>query len=455
VEIISGYCARLMWDIVETYNRNMQVDLQSSRQYLLEILNFLPDSTFVIDNKGMVIVWNKGMEILTGVPAADVAGKGNYEHSLPFYGERRPMLVDVAMHSDPEIEKRYTNLKREGSFLWGEAYVTISATGKQYYLWVAATALYDSGGNLIGGIETIRDITERKKIEDALRDSEEKYRAFFETSKDSIFITSPDGRPLDCNEATIRLLGYESKEDILQMPVIDMYENPVDREKHIGLIMHDGFCKDYEVRLKRKDGSILDTLVTSTVRRDKDGTVTGFQGTIHDMTAYKRAEEELKKSHERFQVVMDSLDALVYVADMETHELLFINKFGMERWGAVVGKTCWQALQPGEGGPCAFCTNDQLVDAQGNPAGVLVWESLKNSGGKWFQCRDQAIRWIDGRLVRLEVAVEITEHKRTQAQLHDKIHELERFQRLVVGRELKMRELKNRILELEKGLEKK
>ncbi len=462
VEIIGGSSARLMWEIMETHKESgtagepaqMKASLQSSSRQLMETLNFLPDPMFVIDEKGIIIVWNREMEILTGFLSRDMIGKGAYEYALPFYGERRPILVDLAVHADPEIEKRYSNLKKEGNVLAGETYITLPCTGKTHYVWAAAAALFDNNGNIMGGIEIIRDITERKKMEDTLRESEEKYRAFFETSQDSVFITSTEGRPIDCNDAAVKLLGYESREDILNVrSIAELYERPAERDKHIELIMRDGFSKDYAVNLRRKDGKILSTLVTAAVKRDKEGRVTGFQGTIRDMTAYKKAEEGLKESHERFQVVMDSLAALVYVADLETYELLFINKFGIERWGPVTGRLCWQTLRKGQDGPCSSCTNGKLADDQGNPAGIMVWEFQNGPDGKWYQCRDQAIRWIDGRLARLEVAVEITEQRSMQSQLHDKIRDLESFQRLIVGREMKMRELKNRIMELEKILE--
>jgi len=109
--------------------------------------------------------------------------------------------------------------------------------------------------------------------------------------------------------------------------------------------------------------------------------------------------------------VLDSLDALVYVADMQTYELLFFNHFGREIWGDPAGRTCWKVLQSGQTGPCTFCTNDRLLNDQGQPAGVHVWEFQNTVNQRWYQCRDEAIRWIDGRLVRMEIATDITERK--------------------------------------------
>jgi diguanylate cyclase (GGDEF)-like protein len=116
-------------------------------------------------------------------------------------------------------------------------------------------------------------------------------------------------------------------------------------------------------------------------------------------------------------MVLDSLDALVYVADMETYEILFFNRYGREIWGDAKGKTCWKTLQSGQTGPCSFCTNSRLVDATGQPTGVYVWEFQNTVNQHWYQCRDQAIRWVDGRLVRMEIATDITDRKRAEEQL--------------------------------------
>lgn len=122
-------------------------------------------------------------------------------------------------------------------------------------------------------------------------------------------------------------------------------------------------------------------------------------------------------SYQAIATVLNSLDALVYVADMETHDLIFFNDYGKSYWGVPGGRKCWQVLQKGQDGPCAFCTNPQLVDDRGEPTGPLVWEFQNTANDHWYQCRDQAIRWIDGRLVRMEIATDITERKEMEQAL--------------------------------------
>ncbi len=126
-----------------------------------------------------------------------------------------------------------------------------------------------------------------------------------------------------------------------------------------------------------------------------------------------------EQSYEAIATILNSLDALVYVADMQTHELLFFNDYGRSVWGEPEGRKCYQVLQQGQDSPCAFCTNDKLLNAQGEPAGVYVWEFQNTRNGRWYQCRDQAIRWIDGRLVRMEIATDITDLKLLESELEE------------------------------------
>jgi len=139
-----------------------------------------------------------------------------------------------------------------------------------------------------------------------------------------------------------------------------------------------------------------------------------FQTIIEEIN---KRDEAVSQATERFQTVLDSLDAAVYVADMDTHELLFINSFGKKSWGDITGKVCWQSLQQGQSGPCQFCTNHLLIDDNGKPTGIYIWEFQNTKDRKWYECRDQAIRWTGGQLVRMEVATDITRRKEAEEEL--------------------------------------
>jgi PAS domain S-box-containing protein len=102
---------------------------------------------------------------------------------------------------------------------------------------------------------------------------------------------------------------------------------------------------------------------------------------------------------------------------METYELLFINKYGIDIFGDVKGKTCWKTLQNDQTGPCEFCTNKFLVSAKGKPTGIYTWEHQNTSNNKWYECRDQAIYWFDNHLVLMEIATDITQRKLQEKEL--------------------------------------
>lgn len=141
--------------------------LRKSERLLADIINFLPDATLAVDLEGRLIAWNRAIEEMTGVFACDMLGKGNYEHALPFYGCRRPMLVDLVLNPDQEMEKHYTFLEREKDVLVVETDLPFMR-GRNRCMWGKASPIYDQDGAIVGSIESIRDITERKGMENAL-----------------------------------------------------------------------------------------------------------------------------------------------------------------------------------------------------------------------------------------------------------------------------------------------
>jgi signal transduction histidine kinase/CheY-like chemotaxis protein/HAMP domain-containing protein len=142
-------------------------ELAQSKRKMADIIDFLPDATLVIDQKGQVIAWNLAMEKLTGIPSSHILGKGDYEYGTPFYGRRRPILIDQVLHPKPDHEENYQGFRREGNTLYGETR-SVHLKQEEVYLFAAASALFDADGNKVGAIETLRDITGWKKIEKEL-----------------------------------------------------------------------------------------------------------------------------------------------------------------------------------------------------------------------------------------------------------------------------------------------
>ena len=157
-----------------TERKKAEEEIKNSRRRLEEIIDFLPDPTWVVDNRGCVLAWNRATENLTGVRASEMLGKDNYEYSIPFYGERRPILIDLVQKWDENFKDKYDSLKKSGEDLISEDLFIPLLGESGLYLAASARALYDSDGNPAGAIETVRDITERKIAENALREEQVK-----------------------------------------------------------------------------------------------------------------------------------------------------------------------------------------------------------------------------------------------------------------------------------------
>jgi PAS domain S-box-containing protein len=169
--------------------RQMAEDaLKDSERRLADIINFLPDATFVINRDGVVIAWNRAIEKMTGIKAADILGKGNYEYALPIYKVRKPMLIDIVLKPDISLEKEYERIKwQEDGTLVGDSF-TSEMLGGPAYLLGSAGVLYDSEGTIYGAIESIRDITDRKMAEEDLKSA--KNRAESATKAKSKFLAN-------------------------------------------------------------------------------------------------------------------------------------------------------------------------------------------------------------------------------------------------------------------------
>ncbi|MHB8124782.1 MAG: PAS domain S-box protein [Desulfitobacteriaceae bacterium] len=205
-----------------------------------------------------------------------------------------------------EADKRFAALNHV--FQSGEEKVIevrVPRSDGDLYFITTITPVIDGYEKVTKVICSSKDITERKQMEMTLRENEEKYRAFFSTSRDSVFITSLEGHFLDFNDAMVETLGYNNREDLMAVRIEDLYTDSCERAKHLSVINKLGSTKDYPVNLRKKDGTIINTLINSVLRKDSNGTVIGYQGTIRDITKQKLAEENLKKSEAKYKLLVD------------------------------------------------------------------------------------------------------------------------------------------------------
>ncbi|TKJ43916.1 hypothetical protein CEE36_02020 [candidate division TA06 bacterium B3_TA06] len=253
---------------------------------------------------------------------------------------------------------------------------------------------------------------------------EELFEAIFERLPLASFSCDAEGVVVDWNEAAERLYGYK-RQDAVGCKIVELIATPDSNDEDLIRQVFSGEeLRGIKLRRRCADGRLLEVLTTFCPLREAQGGVSRVVLVESKTTDFSgaermRATEALRESHERFLTVLDSLDSGVYVADMETYEILFANQKMRNYFGNIEGKTCWQVLQQGQSGPCDFCTNDKLLGAEGEPTGVYAWEFQNTINGFWCEIRDRAIRWVDGRMVRLEIAMDITERKRAEQALRE------------------------------------
>jgi PAS domain S-box-containing protein len=140
--------------------------LQMKHRQLTDIIEFLPDATLVIDKEKRVIIWNKAIEKMSGLPAAEMIGKSDYAYTIPFYGKAQPQLLEALFLSDEDLVTRHPEITREGDALIAEVFCPALYNNKGAWIFAKALLLYDQAVNIIGAIESIRDITKRKHAEE-------------------------------------------------------------------------------------------------------------------------------------------------------------------------------------------------------------------------------------------------------------------------------------------------
>ncbi|NPV91372.1 MAG: PAS domain S-box protein [Firmicutes bacterium] len=304
--------------------------LESYRQ-LINIINLLPDATFVINREGEVIAWNKAIEEMTGAPAKEILGKKNY--STLFYPVERPMLIDLAINPDETIESQYSNFKRKGGTLQAELFVKVAYGIGMAYLWGGATVLYDNDGNVIGAIESFRDLTQKKKYELASRGAERWFASMISFLPDAMFAIDKRGRVIAWNRAMEKMTGVRTDEIIGkgdQEYSISFFGER--RHMLIDLVLNSDPSLESAFNKLIKDNLIYTAEDEANVSYSKQkaclwgqasplyddkGSIVGAIESLRDITEIKQLEYSLRESERRLSDIIDFLPDATLVIDIE------------------------------------------------------------------------------------------------------------------------------------------
>lgn len=308
----------------------------------------------------------------------------------------------------------------------------IRADGEKRYIIVRYGIIKDDKGQTIKTYGANQDITELKEAQESIIKSRNYLDKIINSIADPVIVKDEQHRWVLLNDAYCQFMGY-TREELLGKSDYDFFPpNEADVFwKKDEEVLKTGMENVNEEEFTDSYNNLHIIVTKKTLYEDISGKKY-IVGVISDISDLKNAEKELINSNERFKTVMDSLDAIVYVADMNTYDVLFVNKYAKELWGDVEGKKCWECFQAGQTGPCPFCTNRKLLDENGNHTGVCIWEFKNTVNNRWYECRDSAINWIDGRLVRMEVATDITERKELENKSKERSHRLDILNKIIL-----------------------
>jgi PAS domain S-box-containing protein len=297
---------------------------EGSKQLYSSIIETSPIATFVLDKDHRIVYWNRSLQELTGIPAAEIVGTNQQWRA--FYDKERPVMADLILDGARDrIDDYYAGRFRPSPLTGGyEALDFFPRFGKEgKWLFFTAFPLLDDRGTITGAMTTLQDVTELKQTEAELRDREARYRLLAENATDIIWTADLQMRLSYISPSVERILGY-TPEEALPLPV-QTFVTPDSYQQAMAVLNDEletitsfstGRPAILVLEMVRKDGTTVWTETSATWLRDEFGGVKGILGVSRDITERRKAEEKLRASEEKFRLLAESANDIIWTRDM-------------------------------------------------------------------------------------------------------------------------------------------
>jgi PAS domain S-box-containing protein len=298
--------------------KNWEKALRESEQRSMAILEDIEEGYFETDLAGNLVFVNE--------PLCRISG----------YSKDRLLGMNNRDYTDPQTAKRmfdlFNRIYRTGTPIKVKDFQIIKKDGTKLTLEISASLIRNSDGQPTGFRGIALDVTERKQTEEALKETEKRYRSLFEESLDAIVITDREGGFVDANKAALDLLGV-SREGTAKTNFKEFYIDPKDGERFKREMEANGSLQDFEVNLKKKDGTVMTCLLFVTAKRENGGEIVGYQGMIRDVTKARATEEALRQSEEKYRQLLNHAPAGIYEVDFLRRTFVSVNDVMCEYTG--------------------------------------------------------------------------------------------------------------------------
>ncbi len=319
-------------EVCELEREDAQVELKKSEDDVRALLNATTDIAFLMDKDGVILAANESAAHAYHTTVENLLGTAVYDVIPPSLAEFARAKADEAIRSGAPV--RFVADWRD-RFLDHSLYIVSDENGE-----VTRIAVY------------VRDVTRRRQMEAKLQQAEEKYRNIYENATEGIFQASLDGRFITANPSLARIHGCDSPEELMESITdigTQLYVDPADRDDLVDVLRMHGAVQNYEVKMRRRDGSIHWVSINSRVARDRTGGVIYHEGTMRDISKRKEAEEALAESEERYRIAIEHSNDGVAIIGQGQHQYVnrrFVEMFGYESPDEIIGKPVTIVVHP-------------------------------------------------------------------------------------------------------------